>query len=161
MLYNMSHSGGPRIAKEFMGYDTQEDEGKIYGAKKTKFNYFNLKQRSKNPRYPVTDDLNNMEPIDPDYAEENYDAQRSEDYHSDDDHPMSEQEIDLHKIRDRIRLRLQLLDVNYRNLESEILALKMEKPQVVNVDAILDGAVQGESEKERKKEDSEAHMTIV
>jgi hypothetical protein len=66
-----------------------------------------------------------MEPIDPDYAEENYDAQNSEDHLSDGDHPMSEQEIDLHKIRDRIRLRLQLLDVNYRNLEGEILTCKI------------------------------------
>jgi len=161
MLYNMSHSGGPRITKEFMGYDTQEDENKIYGAKKTKFNYFNLKQKGKNPRYPVTDDLNNMEPTDPDYAEENYDAQNSEDHLSEGDHPMSEQEVDLHKIRDRIRLRLQLLDVNYRNLEGEIMTVQLDKSQAVKMDAILDGDVQGESEKERKKEDSEAHMTIV
>lgn len=122
LLYNMSHTGGPRIKKEFMGYDTQDEEKRIYGAKKSKFKYFQQGSHKRRKRYPVTDALNNPS-SELDSEEENYDNHNSSDYFSDEHPPMSEQEHELHKVRDRIRVRLQLMDVDYRNLESEILVL--------------------------------------
>lgn len=104
LLYNMSHTGGPRIKKEFMGYDTQDEEKRIYGAKKSKFEYFQQGSHKRRKRYPITDALNNPS-SELDSEEENYDHNAS-DYFSDEHPPMSEQEHELHKVRDRIRVRL-------------------------------------------------------
>lgn len=90
LLYNMAHTGGPRIKKEFMGYETQDDEKRVYGAKKSEFKYFNKGSHKRNrKRYPISDALNNS-PSKPNSDEENYANHGSDDHFSDDQPPMSE-----------------------------------------------------------------------
>ena len=98
---------------EFMGYATEEEKKKVYAAKPSNFDFFKLAAKKMNPVYPITDHLTNPE------------AELKQPKHEDEDSnlsdpPLSEQEEKLHRIRDRIRLRLNLLDFDFRMLEDEV-----------------------------------------
>ena len=63
---------------------------------------------------------------------------------------MSDQEHQLHRVRDRVRIRLNLIDIDFRNLHGEIEALqraKTKRPE--QIIEMLDGDHNNESEKER------------
>ena len=63
-------------------------------------------------------------------------------------YPYSDAEYEMHRIRDRIRIRLNLIDSNFRNFEQQIIEeqyKQMKKPK--NLDALLDGDL-NESDKE-------------
>ena len=95
---------------EFLGYKSQTDEKKVYKYKPSTFKYFNQKQRKNRPRYPITDHLSKEQidllPI----------KHEDEPVNSDDENymrAMSEHEHELHRIRDRVRIRINLLDIDF------------------------------------------------
>ena len=56
-MYNMCNEGAPQIQMEFLGYRTAQEEEKTAPVKATTFNYFNMHQAKKLPRFPITDHL--------------------------------------------------------------------------------------------------------
>lgn len=62
--------------------------------------------------------------------------------------PYSDAEYEMHRIRDRIRIRINLMDIHFRNFEDQIVEeSKKEKKKPKNLDALLDGNI-NESDKE-------------
>ena len=103
---------------EFLGYKTAQEEAKTVPAKATTFNYFNLHQARKRPRFPITDHLTKkgkeeVEKLRLEHEEALKFKEQGEDYVP----PYSDHEYELHRIRDRVRIRLNLIDIDFRNLE--------------------------------------------
>ena len=117
-MYNMCNEGAPQIQMEFLGYRTAQEEEKTAPVKATTFNYFNMHQAKKLPRFPITDHLTKKAK---DEAEkmrlEHEEALKFEELGQEYQPPYSDHEYELHRIRDRVRIRLNLIDIDFRNLE--------------------------------------------
>ena len=130
-LYNMCREGGPMIEMEYLGYKSTDDMQK--GKKRpTTFKYFNRLQKSKNPRFPISDHITNKDapvslpPHEDDgklYAPkrmDELDSSAAEQAQQDGVVPYSDQEHEIERVRDRVRVRLNLIDLDFRNLHVQI-----------------------------------------
>jgi len=120
-MYNMCNEGAPQIQMEFLGYRTAGEEAKTVPAKATSFKYYNLHQAKKLPRFPISDHLTQKakeeaEKMRLEHEDELKFAEGGEDYQK----PYSDQEFEIHRIRDRVRIRLNMIDIDFRNLEQEL-----------------------------------------
>lgn len=161
-LYNLCNDGGPQIQMEFLGYKSEQDERKVFNPKPTTFTYFNRLRRKHRPRFPISDHLTNQDYQVPPLKHED-DPQQPR-FHqsisqsrpaggrpgSGEGAPYSDQEHELHRIRDRIRIRLNLIDVDFKNLESQLTLEQQRKVERKRqLEEMLDGDRMPESEKER------------
>lgn len=158
LLYNGCNDGGPQIQMEFLGYRSEQDERKVFNPKPTTFTYFNRLRRKNRPRFPISDHLTNQDhqvkplkheddPTEPRFHDPK--AGAANDEGGAQTPPYSDQEHDLHRIRDRIRIRLNLLDVDFKNLEAQLTVEQKRRAERQRpLEEMLDGDRLAESEKE-------------